>query len=79
MSSDLAMTMMSAAECILSAMLAFMFWKKGLHRRFPAMGVYLAMRVVFNPIQSLLLLGRSGHLVASRSFQITCAQAYLFV
>jgi hypothetical protein len=78
MSSQNAMTMMSAAEFLLSAVLGFMFWKKGLHRRFPAMGFYLGLRVVSSPILSLLLLGETGHLVASRSFQISCYQAYLF-
>jgi hypothetical protein len=73
------MTMMSAAEFLLSAALAFMFWKKGLSRRFRAMGTYLAMRVVANPVLSLLLLGRSGRLVHTREFQIDCAQAYFFV
>jgi hypothetical protein len=79
MSTDNAMTMMSAAEFLLSAALAFMFWKKGLSRRFRAMGTYLAMRVVANPVLSLLLLGRSGRLVHTREFQIDCAQAYFFV
>jgi hypothetical protein len=78
MSSDNAMTVMSAAEFLLSAMLAFMFWKKGLHRRFPAMATYLAMRVVANPVLSLLLLGRSGQLAHSRQFIIDCWQAYFF-
>jgi hypothetical protein len=50
MSSQLAMSMMVAAEFLLSALLAFLFWKKGLRRRFPAMGAYLALRVASNPI-----------------------------
>jgi hypothetical protein len=78
MSTDNAMTVMSAAEFLLSAMLAFMFWKKGLHRRFPAMAAYLAMRVVANPVLSLLLLGRSGQLSHSRQFMIDCWQGYFF-
>ena len=31
-------------------MLGFVFWKKGLQRRFPAMGAYLALRVISTPI-----------------------------
>jgi hypothetical protein len=72
------MTVMSAAEFLLSAVLAFTFWKKGLHRRFPAMGAYLAMRVIANPVLSLLLLGKSGQLSHSRQFIIDCWQGYLF-
>ena len=78
MSSQAAMTTMSAAEFLLSAVLGFIFWKKGLHRRFPAMGSYLALRVVSTPVFSLLLLGQTGHLLASRSFKIASAQAYFF-
>ena len=55
MSSQLAMTTMSAAEFLLSAALGFIFWKKALHRRFPAMGSYLGLRVVSTPILSVLL------------------------
>jgi hypothetical protein len=72
------MSLMSTAEVLLSATLGFLFWKKGLQRRFPAMGSYLALRVASAPVLSLLLLGQTGRLVASRSFQISCAQAYLF-
>jgi hypothetical protein len=46
---------MSAAEFVLSAVLAFLFWKKGMHRRFPAMGAYLALRVASTPVLFLLL------------------------
>jgi hypothetical protein len=48
---------MSAAEFVLSAVLAFLFWKKGMHRRFPAMGAYLALRVASTPVLFLLLSG----------------------
>jgi hypothetical protein len=78
MSSQLAMSMMGAAEFLLSAVLAFMFWKKGLHRRFPAMGAYLALRVASTPVLSLLLLGQTGQLLDSHQFKRTCAQAYFF-
>lgn len=48
---------MSAAEFVLSAVLAFLFWKKGMHRRFPAMGAYLALRAASTPVLFLLLSG----------------------
>ncbi|MGA2084093.1 MAG: hypothetical protein ABSG60_01075 [Terracidiphilus sp.] len=57
MSSHLAMSLMSAAEFVLSAVLAFLFWKKGMYRRFPAMGAYLALRVASTPVLFLLLSG----------------------
>jgi hypothetical protein len=78
MSSQLAMTVMSTAEFLLSASLGFLFWKKGLQRRFPAMGTYLALRVASAPVLSLLLMGQTGRLIASRTFEVNCAQAYFF-
>lgn len=78
MSTQLAMTIMSTAEFLLSAALGFLFWKKGLHRRFPAMGAYLALRVATNPVLSLLLVGQSGGLSSSQEFIRVCAQAYFF-
>jgi hypothetical protein len=78
MSSQLAMTMMSAAEFLLSVVLGAVFWKKGLHRRFPAMGAYLALRVVSAPVFSFLLLGQTGRLVATYQFERASAQCYFF-
>ena len=69
---------MSAAEFLLSAVLAFVFWKKALHRRFPAMGAYLSLRVVSTPVLSFLLLGQTGRLVATHQFERVCAQCYFF-
>ena len=79
MSSQLAMTLMGAAEFLLSAVLAFVFWKKALHRRFPAMGTYLALRVAATPVLNFLLLGQTGRLIASAEFERSSAQAYFFV
>ena len=70
---------MSAAEFLLSVALGFMFWKKGLHRRFPAMGFYLALRVVSTPVLSFLLLGQMGQLPVWQQLQRPCAQAYFFL
>ena len=40
---------MSVAEFGLWALLGFLFWKRRLHHRFRAMGIYLALRVVSMP------------------------------
>ncbi len=40
---------MSVAEFLLWAALGFLFWKKELGRRFPAMGTYLALHLVSAP------------------------------
>ena len=55
MSSQTAMSVLSIAEFVLWAALGFLFWRKKLHRRFPAMGFYLVMRVVSTPILLVLL------------------------
>ncbi len=44
------MSLMSVVEFALWATLGFLFWKKDLQRRFPAMNVYLALRVVSMPV-----------------------------
>jgi hypothetical protein len=78
MSAQVTMTTMSAAEFLLSVVLGFVFWKKGLHRRFPAMGSYLALRVVSTPVLSFLLLGQMGRLIATHELKRTSAQCYFF-
>lgn len=47
---NFAMSLMSAVEFLLWAVLGFVFWSKGLHRRFPAMSAYLALRVASMPV-----------------------------
>jgi len=49
------MTAMSAAELVLWAALAILFFRKGLQRRFQAMGNYLALRAISTPVLMLLL------------------------
>jgi hypothetical protein len=44
------MSALSAAEFGLWALLAFLFWKRKLHRRFRAMGAYLALRLISMPV-----------------------------
>ena len=48
---------MGAAEFLLWAVLGFLFWRRNLQRRFPAMGVYLALRIASTPVLFLLLSG----------------------
>jgi len=55
MSSNLAMSVMGGAEFVLTTVLGYLFWKKSLHRRFPAMGSYLALRVASAPVLFALL------------------------
>jgi hypothetical protein len=55
MTSQIAMSTMSAVEFLLWCALAVLFWKKQLYRRFPAMGAYLALHVASTPILLSLL------------------------
>jgi len=50
------MSFMCGVEFVLTLVLGFLFWKKGLHRRFPAMGSYLALRVASAPVLFVLVL-----------------------
>jgi len=72
------MSTMGAVEFLLLAVLGFMFWKKKLHRRFPSMGAYLALRLGAFPLLYLLLLEQSGQLIENPQLQRTCAQTYFF-
>jgi hypothetical protein len=49
------MSVMGGSEFVLTTVLGFLFWKKNLHRRFPAMGIYLALRVASAPVLFALL------------------------
>jgi len=49
------MSVMGGSEFALTTVLGLLFWKKKLHRRFPAMGSYLALRVASAPILFTLL------------------------
>jgi len=74
MSSQLAMSLMSVVEFLLWAVLGLLFWKRKLHRRFRAMGAYLALRVTSTPVLLLLLL--NGGLLGSRR---TSMAVYLYL
>ena len=45
-----AMAVMSSVEFLLWATLAFLFWNKKLQKRFPAMSIYLGLRLVCTPL-----------------------------
>jgi hypothetical protein len=49
MHSNFVMSFMATTEFLLWAVLSFMFWKKGLHRRFPALNLYLVLRLASAP------------------------------
>jgi hypothetical protein len=50
-----AMSVVSVAEILLWATAGLLFWKKGLGKRFPAMGAYLGLHVVSAPVLAALL------------------------
>lgn len=52
---NFAMSLMTAAEFLLWATLAYVFWAKKLQRRFPAMAAYLALRVISMPLLMAVL------------------------
>jgi hypothetical protein len=67
------MTLMSVAEFALWAVLGLLFWTKKLHRRFPAMGAYLILRVVSMPVLVSLFYGQARHW-----FNDYCFMMYFF-
>lgn len=48
---------MGGVEFLLSVVVAYFFWNRGLQRKFPVMGSYLALRVVSAPVLFILLTG----------------------
>jgi hypothetical protein len=59
------MSLMSVAEFALWVVLGLLFWKKKLHRRFPAMGYYLLLRVATMPPLLFFLYCQTHHLFYS--------------
>jgi len=55
MTSQFAMSAMSVAEFLLWATLAFLFWKRDLVRRFPAMATYVGLHLLSTPFLILIL------------------------
>jgi hypothetical protein len=50
MSAQLAMSAMNVSEFVLWGVLSFLFWKRGLYRRYRAMASYLALRFLSAPL-----------------------------
>ncbi len=61
---------------MLWAALTIIFWRKGLQRRFPAMGYYLAMRAISGPVGLILLYGISH--AGSRARHVLFWKVYSF-
>jgi hypothetical protein len=61
MSSQTAMFLMCVVEFALWAVFGFLFWTRKLNRRFPAMGVYLALHVAAMPVLLFLFYGQARH------------------
>jgi putative Mn2+ efflux pump MntP len=55
------MSVMSVVEFALWAVLAYFFWTKKLQKRFPAMGAYLALRLVSTPLLLAILWWGHGY------------------
>ena len=70
MSSQTAMSLLSVAEFALWAAFGYLFWTRDLHRRFPAMGVYLALRVVSMPVLLIFFYGQTRHWFNGSSFSL---------
>jgi hypothetical protein len=68
MSSQTAMSLMCGVEFALWAVLGILFWKNKLHRRFPAMGAYLALRVGSAPVLLFFFYAQSRHWFNDYSF-----------
>jgi len=73
---NFAMSAMNAAEFLLWAVLAYLFWSKGLRRRFPAMGYYLTLRAISTPILMFVL--HEGSLPWDRADRIVLHKIYIF-
>jgi hypothetical protein len=70
MSPQAAMSLMAVLEFVLWAVIGFLFWTKKLHRRFPAMGVYLALHVVAMPFLLFLFYGQARHWFNNYAFDM---------
>jgi len=66
----LTMTALSVAEVLLWTTLAFLFWKRGFHRRFRATGSYLFVRVLSGSLLLLVLKFESSQWGASHHLGI---------
>ncbi len=71
------MSAMNAAESVLWATIAIVFWSKGLHRRFLAMGYYLALHAISTPV--LLLILRETMQPWARAYHVGQIYALVFL
>jgi len=71
---NLAMAAMTVLEFVLWTVLAIVFWKKKLQRRFPYMSAYLALHVASSPVLILLL-----ELQTYSWGKLVCYAAYFYV
>jgi hypothetical protein len=70
MSSQTAMSLLMVAEFALWAAFGFLFWTRNLHRRFPAMGIYLALRVISMPVLLFFFYGQARHWFNNYAFDM---------
>jgi hypothetical protein len=68
MSAQTAMTLMAVVEFALWTVFGFLFWFRKMHLRFPAMGIYLALRVASMPVLLVLFSGQPRHWLHDRCF-----------
>jgi hypothetical protein len=61
MSSQFAMSLMIVVEFVLWSVICFLFWTKKIERRFPAMGIYLALHMVATPMLLVLFNGQEQY------------------
>ncbi|HEY1254615.1 MAG TPA: hypothetical protein VGF01_07530 [Terracidiphilus sp.] len=61
MSPQSAMSLLSGLEFVLWATFGYLFWRRKLHRQFPAMGSYLALHVAAMPLLLFLFYGQAQH------------------
>ena len=78
MTSQSVLLAMNVAEFSLWAALAFLFWRKALHRRFPAMAAYVALHVVSLPLCLAAFQMLAAH-PSSRSYYAIYTGAYFAV
>ena len=80
---NFAMSAMNAGEFLLWAALAYLFWSKGLHHRFPAMGYYLTLRAISAPLLVLVLYevsqpwGQARHVLLGKIYYFGFFATYL--
>jgi hypothetical protein len=80
---NFAMSVMNAGEFLLWAALAYFFWSKALHRRFPAMGYYLTLRAISTPLLLLTLRleslpwGEARHVILGKIYYFGFFATYL--